>query len=199
MRPKRFVTLSRFPIAVRCLFLAFAFVGVQGAVSMLFGLGHPIIGDNGGPSRPATPVDAWMPGIFAMIGLGLSLIRYGIVIDVSRRMLVTVAGWALWVKRTEMSLASATSIDVGPVEERGSGSGRYTAIPVKAISPTESKELADPRSYAEARAIARRIAISLNLSIGPTLLSAGCRNGEDPGRGIGMNACCWSYVLIRTR
>ncbi len=150
--------------------LLFAGVGICGVVTMLFGIGNMTIssGDDG-PTRPATPADAWGPAIFILIGLGVALVRYHVAIDAERRMLVKTVGWGPWVKRTETALATATSIDVCAPEQRGDGSGRHTAIPIKALGPTGEQELAAPSSIVKARKLARRIADALALPIGPRL------------------------------
>jgi hypothetical protein len=51
-------------------------------------------------------------------------------------------------------------------EERGTGSGRYTAIPVVAVSPGVRTELAEPRSEVAARKLAQRIAEALRVPVG---------------------------------
>lgn len=167
MRQESRISLSRFPWFVRLFGLMFLLVGMYGVFAMLFGIGNITITVNDGPARPATPADAWLPGIFVLVGLGIALIRYGVVIDASRRMRIKTIGWALWVKRTETSLVGMTSIELGSAEERGSGSGRYTAIPVRAVGPDGVEELAEPRTFVAARALARRIAEALGIPLGP--------------------------------
>lgn len=169
MRAERRISLSRFPWFVRGFGLLFASFGTYGVIAMLFGIGHMTISINDGPPRPATPADAWLPGIFVLVGLGVALVRYSVVLDAQRRMHIKTAGWGPWLKRTEKSLATATSIDIGTAVERGSGSGRYTAIPVQAVRSSGVDELAEPRTSAAARKLAQQIAKALDLPVGPGL------------------------------
>ncbi len=180
MRSTRNVVLSRFPRFVRAIGLAFAAMGGYGAVCMLFGIGNMTVSINDGPSRPATPADVWLPGIFIAVGVGLALIRYTVVVDAARRACIKTAGWGQWVKRTETSLASATAIDIGTAVERGgNGSGRYTAIPVHALGPDGTTELAEPRTHVAARALALRIANALALPVGSGLGGTQRTHGDD--------------------
>ena len=169
MRPERRITLSRFPWFIRLFGMPFLLFGIFGVIAMLFGIGSMTVSVNDGPSRPATPEDAWLPGIFALLGMGLVLIRYSVVIDVASKMRIKTMGWGFWVKRTATSLARITSIDLGSAEERGSGSGRYTTIPVRAVGPDGTEELAEPRTYFAARKLAQQIAAALDLPVGPRL------------------------------
>jgi hypothetical protein len=169
MSPGRRIVLSRFPWFIRLFGLPFLLIGIYGVIAMICGIGSMTVSMNDGPSRPATPADAWLPGIFALAGLGIVLIRYSVVIDVASRMRLKTVGWGFWVKRTTTSLAGITHIDLGNAEERGSGSGRYTAIPVRAVGPDGSEELAEPRTFFAARKLAQQIAAALALPVGPRL------------------------------
>ena len=147
--------------------LLFASFGAYGVTGMLFGLNHIMVSDNGGPSRLATPTDALLPGVFLMIGLIVSLIRYRSVLDVERRVHIMTTGWGLWVTQTEFSLGNTTSIDIGKYEARGVHSGRfYMVFPIMAIGPHGSHELAELRTYAQANELAQRIAAALGVPIG---------------------------------
>jgi hypothetical protein len=69
------------------------------------------------------------------------------------------------VKRTAYEVKPAASITIGPSGSRGSGSYRYTAIPIRLNGVAGAEELAEPKSREEARALAARIAIALDLSV----------------------------------
>jgi hypothetical protein len=159
----RRVTLAVFPLMVRLFGLGFAGIGMIFVAMMLFGLGKVTVNDE---ARPATPADAWIPGIFVVIGLSLAAIRYGKEIDGETRVLRTTMGWGWWVRRSEIPL-KAEAIEVGEAQERGSGSGRYTAIPVRAVSAGVAQEIAEARTWVAARQLAQRIATALDLPLGP--------------------------------
>ena len=162
------IVLSRFPWVIRIFGLVFAGVPLVLCVMMLMGRGELTVSgdDDGRGGRPATPADAWAPGIFAAIGLGLALIRYQRVVIASRRALVREVGWGPWVRRRETPLDEVISIDVREAESRGSGSGSYPVVPVVAVGRSGEHELTAPTQPAEARALARRIALAFGLPSG---------------------------------
>jgi hypothetical protein len=169
MDPERHITLKRLPRFVTWFGVVFALLGTWVVIAMVFGIGEVTASIEGGPSRPATPADAWLPGLFILFGLGVVLIRHSVVLDVEHRTVLQTAGWGPWVKRKEIPLSGVTLIDIGAAEERGVGSGRYTAVPVRAKGPARDTELAEPRTPAEARKLAQRIARVLGLPVGPGL------------------------------
>ena len=168
MATERVIPLSgtfRFTWWVRCFCLIFFLAGAYGTLGMIFGFGHFEVGGISGLSHPATPADAWLPGLIAVTGFGVLLIRNSTVLDVDRRLLIRSIGWGPWIRSTEISLTTATSIVIGPVEERGSGSGRFTVCPVSAAGVSGSRELADTYTYKAARELAERIARALRIPV----------------------------------
>lgn len=159
------ITLAGVPWYLRAFGLVFAGTGAVFMAMMLFGIGAVTVTVGDGPGRPATPADAWMPGIFLAIGLGLALVRYRVALAADRRATVTAKGWGFWVRRTETPLPAADRITVGPPEGRGSGSGRYTAIPVRAVGPQGAAILSEPSSPGAAHRLAQRIGSALGLPI----------------------------------
>jgi hypothetical protein len=160
------ITISSFPRFIRLFFLTFFSVGIFSVIGMLCGIGNITVGSENGPSRPATPGDAWGPGIFVLIGLAGLLVRYRIYFDASSRSIRKTVGWAIWTNRSHHSLSEATLIDIGPAEQRGDGSGRYQVIPVKVMKPEGFVEIAEPSSFSEARHLALNIARALGLPMG---------------------------------
>jgi hypothetical protein len=163
MRDERFITLDRLNLGLTAFGFIFAAFGLVAVCGMLLGGGEVQVGED--HPRPATPADVWMPGIFVMIGLGLTQIRSRRVLDVERRVCVHTRGWGPWVRRTETPLPELTHITIDEARERGDGSGRYTSIPIMAIGPAGPTELAEPRTRHAAHALARRLATALRLPI----------------------------------
>lgn len=187
---ERRITLSAVPLSIRILGLVITAFGGTFVVLIVSGMGGIQFGEN--PARIATPGDAWLPMIFVLLGLGITLIRYEQVFDGARRSNIRILGLGPWVRQTETTLGPLTHVEIGRAEERGSGSGRYTAIPVTIVGPHEGRELGEPRSFVEARNLAERVArvlalpVSLGEGAGRRLVSADdlCRpvaDTEQPG------------------
>lgn len=157
------VVLAVYPRFARLFGACFALMGIIGVVCSLNGNGT--VEFNNGSSRPVTPADSWLPGIIVLIGLGIMGVRYRQWIEPDRRMLIKIWGWGLWVRRREESIADWEQIEMGPAEERGSGSGRMTAVPVRAISAKGRSELAAPKTSVLARQLAIAIANALGIPL----------------------------------
>jgi hypothetical protein len=169
MDRERRIILDRLPRFVTWFGVVFALFGTWFVIAMVFGIGEVTVSIGDASPRPATPADAWLPGLFVLFGLGVALIRYSVIVDAERRVQLQTAGWGPWVMRKEIPLDGVTVIDLGAAEERSAGSDRYTAIPVRAKGPTRDLELAEPHTLTEARQLAQRIASALGLPLGPGL------------------------------
>ncbi len=183
------ITISSFPRFIRLFFLTFFLVGILAVIGTLWGIGNITVGSDNGPSRPATPGDAWGPGIFVLIGLAGLLVRYRIYFDAPSRSIRKIVGWAIWTNRSHHSLSEATLVDIGPAEQRGDGSGRYQVIPVKVMKPEGAVEIAEPSSFSEARHLALNIARALGLPMGHGLTgSQQEQSAEDADNPVTTNA-----------
>jgi hypothetical protein len=183
------ITISSFPRFIRLFFMTFFSAGIFSVIGMLCGIGNITVGSENGPSRPATPGDAWGPGIFVLIGLAGLLVRYRIYFDAPSRSIRKIVGWAIWTNRSHHSLSEATLVDVGPAEQRGDGSGRYRVVPVKVMKPEGAVEIAEPSSFSEARHLAMSIARALHLPMGPGLTgSQQEKSAEDDDNPVTTNA-----------
>lgn len=127
-------------------------------------MGHPVT-VNG---RPGRPDDAWMPAIFVVVGLALAGMRSSKVIDLDARTIVTTWGWLWWTRRTEAGIGDWMAVEVSASEERGSGSGRYTAVPVRLRGSRGDVEVDAPRKEVEARRLAKWLAVGADLPLRDT-------------------------------
>jgi hypothetical protein len=183
------IVLSGVPFFARCFALVFAVVGALGVFAMLTGAWATTISTNHGSHRPATPADAWFPGIFLLLGMGMLFVRHRVVLDAGRKVCTKASGWGLWVRRTETSLGESRSLSVGPAENRGGGSGRYQVFPIRALGPHGGDELAAPRTEKAAMKLAGRIAQALRLPLGQGLAGSSANpqlgTGGSPATGAG--------------
>jgi hypothetical protein len=167
-------------VFVRLFGLVFFAAGAWVMACILFGIGIVTVGDD--PGRLANVGDIWLPGILAAIGLAIACVRYSEVIDGARRSKVCIIGWGFWYKTTETPV-DLTAIEVGAIEERGQGSDRHLAIPVRAIGTGGAVELATRSSYRAARELAKRLAEVFDVPMGPRLPGW---NDDPPRRGSGV-------------
>lgn len=166
MRSERHIVLSRYPWIARCFSGVAIGIGAYGVVTEISSLGQPPAALTANPSWSSTVCDAGGDCVVILVGLGFALVRYRVVLDGERRMTIKTVGWGPWSKRTDTSLTEARCIDLGHPEQRGSGSDRHTAIPVRAVGLASAYELVAARSIGKARSLARRIASALNLPVG---------------------------------
>ncbi|MBA3847028.1 MAG: hypothetical protein H0X45_10325 [Planctomycetes bacterium] len=139
--------------------LLFAGVGAVAIVMLLTG-GEVTVNE-----RPGRPGDAWMPGIFVLIGLGIAGIRHRKVVDLDQRAIETTSGWMLWTGSKREAIGDWQAVEVRPSERRGSGKNRYTAIPVRLHGSTGSCEIEAPRQERDARLLAEWLARGASLPL----------------------------------
>ncbi len=139
--------------------LIFAGFGAFGVFMLLSG-GAFTVND-----RPGRPSDAWMPGIFVAVGLGIAGIRHRKVIDLDERAVESTTGWMLWTRTRREAIGEWQAVEIRPAEQRGSGSGRYTAIPVRVSGTAGACEIDAPRQEQDARRLAEWLARGANLPL----------------------------------
>lgn len=115
--------------------------------------------------RRGKPADAWMPGIFVVVGLGIAGIRYRRLFLADERVIETHMGWMLWTRVKREEVGAWKSIELRPAESRGSGSSRYTAVPVNLVGDAGTCEIDAPRSEAKARILAQRLARAAHIPL----------------------------------
>jgi hypothetical protein len=138
--------------------LPFAAMGGWGVWCLLTGYARVTVNHH-----PGTPADAWIPGIFGMIGLVFIGLRWRRVIDGDRRTIETSAGWMLWTRTTATDLGAWQRVEVRPSVTRGSGKNRRTAIPVVIVGERGELEIEAPATTEAAQRLADRIAVAAGL------------------------------------
>jgi hypothetical protein len=116
--------------------------------------------------RPGRTEDAWVPGIFVLIGLAIAGIRRRREIDVDQHAVIDTSGWWWWTKTSVIGQGAWKCVRIGNPEERGQGSSRYTAIPVSIVGADSTFEVEAPGDFADARELAQRIAQAGKIPIG---------------------------------
>jgi hypothetical protein len=101
------------------------------------------------------------------------LVRYRDAIDCRRRVRVVIAGWACWYGTRETRLPDVVCIDVGPGERRQRGKHHYDAFPIRADTADKTVELLTMTTFRAARDVARRLAVAMQVPVGPGLIGSG--------------------------
>ena len=173
--------------------LVFASFGVFFIYLLLTGDAGVTVND-----RPGTPSDAWMPGIFVLIGAVIGLSRYRKVIDLRRRTrrrsfrLV----FPLWSREDDYTQPERITLSM---EVRGSGKNRSTVFPLRLVAGTDEIEVytaVDPDSARrDAEALAKLAEVPLHDSSAgteivraPDQLDRSVLETEEPGERPGLPA-----------
>ncbi|MHC5068489.1 MAG: hypothetical protein ACYTF0_07850, partial [Planctomycetota bacterium] len=108
--------------------------------------------------RPGTPADAWLPGIFLAIGLGIALFRYRKIIDIGERTVRTRWGWLLPCFGGLKGFAPVQAVELSKEIRRGDKSS-YTVYPIRLLVESgEPVTIYEPRSPQRGRADAEAVA-----------------------------------------
>ena len=148
--------------------------------------------------RPGTPSDAWMPGIFVLIGAVVGLSRYRKVIDLRRRTMRRSFRlvFPLWSREDDFTQPERITLSM---EVRGSGKNRSTVFPLRLVAGTDEIEVyaaADPDSARrDAEALAKLAEVPLHDSSAgteivraPDQLDRSVLETEEPGERPGLPA-----------
>ena len=148
--------------------------------------------------RPGTLSDAWMPGIFVLIGAVIGLSRYRKVIDLRRRTMRRSFRlvFPLWSREDGFTQPEKITLSK---EVRGSGKNRTTVFPLRLVGGTDEVEVyagGDP-DYArrDAEALAKLAEVPLHdssagteLVRAPDQLDRSVLKTEEPGERPGLPA-----------
>ena len=90
--------------------------------------------------RPGTPSDAWMPGIFVLVGAVIGLARYRKVIDLRRQTMRRSFRLVIPLWSREEGFSQPEKITLSK-EVRGSGKNRRTVFPLRLVGGTDDVEV----------------------------------------------------------
>ena len=117
--------------------------------------------------RAGTPADAWMPGIFVLVGLGVAGVRYNTWIDVRQRVHYTRKGWLFWTWLGREHLGEPSAVILAK-EKRQSGDNTVIAFPIYLESATGRHELSDSTHELSARRGAEEVARCFHIPLHDT-------------------------------